>query len=200
MTIDNNVTNIIGLTISCLIIWVLIFKLYRDYRLEAFRDAMFALRDRMFDEAADGNLDFDSPAYKLLRRTMNGFLRYGHNLNVATIILMCRSYSNGRRHVGESLFEKIWQEALQQVTPQERQKLTNYYDMMNATVVRHMVVCSPEALGLLVLFWIPILAFWLIARGLAFYGTCVQWWKRTKKVLKDNTFPEMDNLAYEQGA
>jgi hypothetical protein len=41
---------------------------------------MFAVRDDLFAYAASGKIDFSNPAYRLLRQSMNGFLRYGHNL------------------------------------------------------------------------------------------------------------------------
>jgi hypothetical protein len=34
----------------------------------------------MFDYAADGNISFNDPAYALLRKSMNGFIRYAHTL------------------------------------------------------------------------------------------------------------------------
>jgi hypothetical protein len=59
---------------------VLVFKLWPSYRLDVFRQRMFAVRDDLFAYAASGKINFDDPAYRLLRQSMNGFLRYGHNL------------------------------------------------------------------------------------------------------------------------
>ena len=66
-------------TISLFGILYLLLWRYRAYRVDLFRHKMFKLRDELFDDAADGNIDFNSPAYQLLRTTMNGFIRFGTN-------------------------------------------------------------------------------------------------------------------------
>ncbi len=59
---------------------VLYFWLYRDYRIDLFRQRLFALRDELFDLARSGAISFDDRAYGLLRSTLNGFIRFGHRL------------------------------------------------------------------------------------------------------------------------
>jgi hypothetical protein len=51
-------------------------------RLDCFRQKMFSVRDELFDYAAAGNISFDDPAYVLLRRQMNGMIRFGHRLTL----------------------------------------------------------------------------------------------------------------------
>jgi hypothetical protein len=67
---------------SLALLVALIFKLWPSYRLDVFRQRMFAVRDDLFAYAASGKIDFSDPAYRLLRQAMNGFLRYGHNLTL----------------------------------------------------------------------------------------------------------------------
>jgi hypothetical protein len=199
----NALTDIIGLTISCLIIWVLIFKLYKDYRLETFRDEMFELRDRMFDDAADGSLQFESDGYRLLRRTMNGFLRYGHNLNVVTIILTTRAQSRGAVTPEQSRFQGAWRSSLAALPSSEKDLLTTYFERMNELVIRHFLIFSPELLCCAVLFW-PFAMLLYAAFKLSEFcrssatrlGTSVAEW-----VIGDTyrASSRMDVLAYEQG-
>lgn len=77
--------------VNLALILVLVLKLWPSYRLDVFRQQMFAVRDDLFAYAASGKISFDDPAYRLLRQAMNGFLRYGHNLTLyrvlATLIL-----------------------------------------------------------------------------------------------------------------
>ena len=54
-------------TLSLIALWALFHWLYRDYRVDLFRQRMFALRDQLFDIAASGRIAFDDPAYGKLR-------------------------------------------------------------------------------------------------------------------------------------
>ncbi|MGA3043081.1 MAG: hypothetical protein ABSF54_20075 [Bryobacteraceae bacterium] len=64
---------------SCALVFVT-FALWPSVRLDVFRQQMFAVRDELFDYAASGKIGFDHPAYRLLRQSMNGFIRYGHRI------------------------------------------------------------------------------------------------------------------------
>lgn len=59
--------------------------LYRDYRIDLFRERMFALRDELFRMAANGDLSFDHPAYGLMRSTLNGLIRYADAVTLSTM-------------------------------------------------------------------------------------------------------------------
>ena len=63
------------------ILSVVLLKLWRDARLDSFRQELFVLRDELFDYAASGKIAFDDPAYRLLRQMMNGMIRYGHQIS-----------------------------------------------------------------------------------------------------------------------
>jgi hypothetical protein len=58
---------------------------------------MFSLRDELFDYAASGKISFTHPAYRLLRQSMNGFIRHGHRLSLFQIVmgtLMWKSFGD----------------------------------------------------------------------------------------------------------
>src|SRR5437867_4829199 len=67
-------------------LWIYFFWVYRDYRLDAFRQKLFAVRDELFDYAAQGNISFDHPSYRTLRQHLNGMLRFAHRLTIGWII------------------------------------------------------------------------------------------------------------------
>src|SRR5688572_19860233 len=69
-------------------LWLLWTWLYRDYRIDLFRDRMFALRQDLFDLAAQGVIPFDHPAYGALRRTMNGFIRLADQVNLTATLAL----------------------------------------------------------------------------------------------------------------
>src|ERR1039457_4111930 len=67
---------------------VVVFWLWPCVRLDVFRQKMFAVRDELFDYAESGKIGFNHPAYRLLRQSMNGFIRYGHRLTFFQVNLM----------------------------------------------------------------------------------------------------------------
>src|ERR1700682_1355645 len=69
-------------------LWLFVYYLWRDYRLDAFRDDVFARRDQIFVFAAKGNIKFDHPAYTILRNRMNVLLRYGHAFTLTRLLLI----------------------------------------------------------------------------------------------------------------
>jgi hypothetical protein len=78
-------------TVCFILLLELILRLWPTYRLDYFRQNMFAVRDELFDFAAGGNISFNDPAYRLLRQSMNGFIRYAHNL---TFYRFCCTFLN----------------------------------------------------------------------------------------------------------
>ncbi len=66
---------------------IVLFKMIPAMRLDSFRQQMFSIRDDLFDFAADGHIAFNDPAYVLLRKQMNGFIRYAHHLTVFRILM-----------------------------------------------------------------------------------------------------------------
>ena len=59
----------------------------RAHARDAFRQRAFAIRDELFDYAADGNIAFNDQAYWRLRLAMNGMIRYSHRLTFGEAIL-----------------------------------------------------------------------------------------------------------------
>ena len=78
-------------TLSLLALWALFHWLYRDYRVDLFRQRMFTLRDQLFDIAASGRIAFDDPAYGKLRSMINGYIRFAHRINLPLLLFASRS-------------------------------------------------------------------------------------------------------------
>lgn len=55
--------------------------------LDNFRDSLFALRDKLYDLAADGRVTCDSEAYRGLELFLNGMIRYAHRFTFLTFLL-----------------------------------------------------------------------------------------------------------------
>src|SRR4051812_4242677 len=61
---------------------------WRRYRLDLFRQRLFALRDELFDIAATGDLRFNDYAYGGLRRLLNNTIRFGHRVNSMQLLVV----------------------------------------------------------------------------------------------------------------
>lgn len=129
---------------SLLFLFVLVFWAYRDYCVDAFRQRLFTLRDSMFDDATEGKVDFSHPAYGMLRSTMNGYIRYGHRLNLPLVILF------GRGRLAEDLgvvpFHKRLEEHASNLDQEQQRLIFSYFNRMNYLLVRHLILSSPVML------------------------------------------------------
>ena len=131
---------------SALLIFV-ILKLWPELRLDSFRQEMFALRDELFDFADAGNIGFSHPSYKLLRRSMNGFIRFGHHLTFFRLCMTLLRWRFGleRPNLG-------WTRSLSQslkTIPDEtvRTKLEAFHSRAFVLVFRRLVMGSPILIG-----------------------------------------------------
>jgi hypothetical protein len=59
------------------------------------RQLLFERRDRLFDLAADGKLDFASEEYRALRASLESLIRYAHDFTWIQFILFAATYRPG---------------------------------------------------------------------------------------------------------
>ena len=125
-------------------LWWLFFWRYRALRVDEFRQKMFALRDQLFDEAAAGLIQFDHPAYGMLRSTMNGFIRFGHKLGWLGAFLFSMSCWNEKTISDQhSSNRERWEYALATLNSESRNRLQDFSNKMNFLVLEFLVVSSP---------------------------------------------------------
>jgi len=155
-------------TISLFGIVVLVFWLYREFRIDKFRQQMFALRDEFFDFARDGGIAFDDPAYGVLRSTMNGYIRFGHRLSLLhALVFWVLSEPTSMRRPAES-FESQWSVATENMKADTLQTLKKFRTRMEALVLTHVILNAP----ILVLLIIPgFIAVIFAERCLAWLGS-----------------------------
>jgi hypothetical protein len=136
--------------VALAVLSVLLFNLIPAYRLDAFRQKMFTQRDRLWDYAAAGNISFDDPAYLLLRKLMNGFIRYGHQLTFFRVFMtMLHWHAIGQ--APELTWHTKWDRALSQVQDAEvKAYLENAHQRAVTAMVKHLATGSPILMALLV--------------------------------------------------
>lgn len=161
-----NTVNIIDLSLIIIVlssIWYLYFWLYKDYTIDYFRQDLFELRDELFYEAAGGLIDFNHPAYCLLRRTMNGNIRFSHRMSILNLIILSivlRGYSSKEER---NSFENRMEKALAGLPEETKYKLAGYRKRLQKIYLNHLIRESPFAFAfILLLLAITIIPFFLL--------------------------------------
>lgn len=139
-----------------------LFKILPMLRLDCFRQNIFSVRDELFDYAAAGNISFDDPAYILLRRQMNGMIRYGHQLTLFRVLVtwVMREISGENQ---KFVWHDSWEKALENVKSGDvRHQLKCFHNRSATVATKHLLSGS-------VVLWcaLAITALFLSVRGAA---------------------------------
>ena len=129
---------------------IVLFKIIPAVRLDSFRQSMFAIRDELFDFAADGNISFDHPAYVLLRRQMNGFIRYAHQLSVFRILMTAAIHKISAIPEPKDWWTE-WEHARNSLTDEHVQKkLHEFHKRAMRLAFKHLIAGSPVLFALMI--------------------------------------------------
>src|SRR5579863_5492850 len=116
----------------------LALHLWPCLRLDRFRQNMFTVRDELFDYAADGNIKFDHQAYKLLRRSMNGFIQYGHRLTFFRLALTVLEW-RALHDAPDLKWAESWDRALKTIEDQKvRMALEEFHHRTMGLVLKRL--------------------------------------------------------------
>ncbi len=157
----NQLNECVAALAGLMALWVLWYFFLKEQRVDRYREELFALRDELFDMAADGELKFHHRAYCELRLLLNGMLRFAHRANlIGLIIAVLRS---GLREDAPDGFVK-WERALQELPAPTQSKLRNLHQRMVKVFMLHLFTGS---ITLMVLLGPPLL-----------FGFCRALWRR----------------------
>lgn len=130
---------------------VVFLRLIPELRLDIFRQKMFSLRDELFDYAVAGNVKFDDPAYRLLRQSMNGNIRYGHQITFFRVFLNVLRWRLAEETPSMAWNQK-WNQAIASVKNDDvRGKLMEFHNRSISLVIERLVVGSPLLIAALVI-------------------------------------------------
>jgi len=157
---------VIATFVSLAGLWVLVFWLYRDYRVDLFRQELFQVRDELFDFAAQGQIPFDHPAYVGLREVFNGYIRFAHRVGILPAALFSRSLTDEERVTCEQLsLHGWWDSELDGLAVPVARRLSDLRDRGEELLERHLILGSPlltstviPAVVLIVVVWLPVAA------------------------------------------
>src|SRR6266850_823090 len=135
---------------------IVLLVYWSELRLDAFRQKLFAIRDELFDYAAMGNIGFDDRAYRLLRQSMNGFIRYGHQL---TFFRLCVTMAQIKLagQTAESKWTEEWEQSLKRVGNNEVRIALEQFHARTMTCAAERLMFGSPVLISLVLCSLPIL-------------------------------------------
>jgi hypothetical protein len=140
---------------SLIVLALVVFRFWPAQREDMFRQQMFALRDELFDFAAEGHIAFDHPAYILLRQLMNGFIRYAHNLTPFRTILSFLRWKYADRAPVEKWTE-AWNQALGTVSDENDKARLEEFHSKATDLVLGQLLLSPGVLILAIVFVLPV--------------------------------------------
>jgi hypothetical protein len=73
--------------VSTIVLLTIVYGPWQSYAVDDAREEMFAARDRLFDLAIDGKIDFASDEYRRIRSAINSMIRYAHKMSLPLVLL-----------------------------------------------------------------------------------------------------------------
>lgn len=146
---ETTLVHICESAIGLIVLFALCFEFWPDLRVDEFRQGMFSIRDELFDYAASGKIRFDHQAYKLLRQSMNGFIRYAHRLTFFQLVLTIMRW-RALLETPELAWAANWERALKSIQdPEVRSKLDQFHNRAMSLVLQRLIFGSPVLLFIL---------------------------------------------------
>jgi hypothetical protein len=130
--------------ISLLLLWILLYWFYRDYRVDCLRQRLFEIRDELFDYALEGSVGFNHPAYLQLRTTLNGFIRFAERLDLVSILTLAFAMdAMAKRGEHVKNFDNQWRVAISDLSKEQAAALSVLVQRMHVQVAVHLLLSSP---------------------------------------------------------
>ena len=158
MTPIEHIAEIVQLGLALSAFWVLLF-LSKAYRVDALRDRLFAVRQKLFDYADSGEVEFSDPAYTKLRHLLNSLIRFAHHLTFTRFALGVVWVSRSDPALSDRPLEE-WRRAVSRLPSESRERLEEIHAEALVLVVRHLITGSPIMVGVGILFTL-----WLVVHG-----------------------------------
>jgi hypothetical protein len=143
--------------ISLAVLWIYGCWIYRGFRDDLLRQDLFDLRDQLFDIAAAKEIEFNHPAYGLLRSTINGFMLAADRMSLTSLVMFSIAGQPELRKA-QSSYAQRWDAALGSLPEGARAKLVKIRDRLNDRLIMHVVATSP----LMWVLFVPVTALALV--------------------------------------
>lgn len=144
---------VLVLTLLATLLWWWFFFAYRDYRIALLRQRLFKIRDNLFASAERGEISFDDKAYGMARTTVNGMIRFAHEVSflrflIGYIVHRCAGDVDLVRD-----FTTRWTQNIEALPESAQQLVIKTYMEMHMHVLAHVVYTSLVGFLVLVPLW-----------------------------------------------
>ena len=116
------------------------FWAVKPLQVDLLRQRLFAIRDELFDFAADGGISFDDPVYRGLRDEINSFIRFAHKITFSRLVLTELFWA------GETV-QPHWHELVAALPPLARSRIVQTHRDTGEVIVQHFIYYSPVVLA-----------------------------------------------------
>lgn len=127
-----------------------VFQVWRNAVIDDYRQALFAARDELFDQALQNKISFDHPAYIYVRSSINQHIRFSHQHSVWLLIHFAYVYIRYKQIIDKQV-EAKWNSVIIDLDAPTREMLENYRGKSGAVFLKYIWFLSPELLPLVVL-------------------------------------------------
>jgi hypothetical protein len=136
---------VVELTMSAVFVafaWIFFHWVYRDYRVDVYRQELFRIRDDFFDLASKGQLRFDHPVYGMLRTVFNGSIRFAHELDFIRMIVLLVAHIRSLRTRDFHRFRSELEEHMRTLPSSVRKEVERIYLRLGVCHLKHLVLTS----------------------------------------------------------
>jgi len=116
-------------------VWIFLFYFWRDYRLDAFREHVFSLRDRLFLFAAQDGISFEHPAYRILRNRANIAIRYAHEFTLTRMAVVLGYPFRNQKSEAQK-----WMEAVNAIPSEETRLCLEEFNTVLAVAIFQLII------------------------------------------------------------
>ncbi len=113
----------VRLCLGLVLLWGLFYVYIRAYLLDNLRQKLFAIRDDLFDFAADGGIEFNNPCYRELRDDLNSLILFAGKLSLGRALA---AHWTTRLEDVESQMRQ-WLQRMEGLPPLARRKLLDVH-------------------------------------------------------------------------
>ena len=135
------VVQIVRFSFGLVLVWAIFYLSIRPLLLDILRHRLFAIRDGLFDFAADGGIDFDDINYRELRNDINDLILFAHRISFTRLLLSRWT----KEEYGDDTHAAIqqWFSRVDQLPNLQRRKLLEARSTALHQVVAYMFNRSP---------------------------------------------------------
>jgi hypothetical protein len=135
------VINIILFFSTLYIGWWLYFDLFKKLRVDITRRKLFGVRNELFYLAINGTLPFNSKAYGLCRKTINGYIRFCHKLTHYRF-LVYRIFQGSENRIMTDHYNEVKECAKRELNEEQKKALDEIYYKIHEIMATHILKTS----------------------------------------------------------